>query len=155
MFIETVSDPQESSDVIAYTRCTFRRQAILVRYSCIFRMADQNTDPSASSHRGNRALIGIVCGNIVLFILTKLYFVQRNRKRDLRWNAMTIAQKEEYLRTTTDKGNKRYVKLRTMKAGADLDHRVDWTSVSCTRKLKTGIFVGLGCDRYAVCRNRS
>jgi hypothetical protein len=71
--------------------------------------ATRNTYLPFPSHRGNRALIGIVCGNIVLFILTKIYFVQRNRKRDLRWNAMTAEQKDEYLRTTTDKGNKRYV----------------------------------------------
>ncbi|PGH16708.1 hypothetical protein AJ79_01581 [Helicocarpus griseus UAMH5409] len=57
--------------------------------------------------RGNKALIGVACLNIVLFIATKLYYVQRNKSRERIWNAMTTEEKETYLATTTDKGNKR------------------------------------------------
>jgi hypothetical protein len=52
-------------------------------------------------------LIGICCLNIALFIGAKLYYMWRNKQRDEIWNQMTQAQKEEYLSTTEDKGNKR------------------------------------------------
>ena len=40
--------------------------------------------------RGNRALIGITCMNMVLYILTKAYYVHINGKRDKIWNAMSL-----------------------------------------------------------------
>ncbi|KAL1980538.1 hypothetical protein VTN96DRAFT_3983 [Rasamsonia emersonii] len=45
--------------------------------------------------------------NIFIYIFAKLYYILRNRYRDRKWNAMTPEQREEYLRTTTDRGNKR------------------------------------------------
>ncbi|CEJ90369.1 Putative Major facilitator superfamily transporter [[Torrubiella] hemipterigena] len=57
--------------------------------------------------RGNRQLIAILFMNIVLYFLTKLYYVYRNKSRDTKWNAMTEEQKLEYLATTKDEGNKR------------------------------------------------
>ncbi|PNP47043.1 hypothetical protein THARTR1_10548 [Trichoderma harzianum] len=57
--------------------------------------------------RGNRALLGIACMNIVIYILTKLYYVYRNRSRAKKWEAMTEEQRLNYLATTTDEGNKR------------------------------------------------
>lgn len=56
---------------------------------------------------GNRALLGIACGNVVIYVLVKLYYVSRNKSRDWKWDAMTDQQKTEYLATTTDEGNKR------------------------------------------------
>lgn len=56
---------------------------------------------------GNRALLGIACMNIVIYILTKLYYVWRNRSRAKKWDAMTEEQRLNYLATTTDEGNKR------------------------------------------------
>jgi len=44
---------------------------------------------------------------LVLYALTKLYYVKRNQYRDRKWNAMTEDQRVEYLSTTTDEGNKR------------------------------------------------
>jgi hypothetical protein len=52
-------------------------------------------------------LIGICCLNISLFVGAKLYYMWRNKRRDEVWNRMTLEQKEEYLSTTEDKGNKR------------------------------------------------
>lgn len=38
---------------------------------------------------------------------TKIFYVRTNRKRAAIWDAMDKQQREEYLNTTTDKGNKR------------------------------------------------
>ncbi|KAF1818375.1 phthalate transporter, partial [Dissoconium aciculare CBS 342.82] len=56
---------------------------------------------------GNAALIGIVVYNILVFAGIKVFYIWTNRKRDAVWNSMSDEQKEEYLQTTTDKGNKR------------------------------------------------
>ncbi|KAN0062857.1 hypothetical protein ACQY0O_004678 [Thecaphora frezii] len=58
-------------------------------------------------HRGNRVLIGIAVLSVVLFWLTKAYFMFRNRQRAKIWDSWTLEQKKEYLRTTKDQGNKR------------------------------------------------
>lgn len=39
--------------------------------------------------RGNRVLIGINAMVIVLFLLTKVYYVTKNKIRDRKWNAMS------------------------------------------------------------------
>ncbi|KAL2001521.1 hypothetical protein VTN02DRAFT_1662 [Thermoascus thermophilus] len=57
--------------------------------------------------RGNRTLVSLCVVNIALYIFAKVYYILRNRHRDRKWNAMTAAQREEYLATTTDEGNKR------------------------------------------------
>jgi hypothetical protein len=58
-------------------------------------------------YRGNKALLGLVAWNIVLFCGSKVYYEWRNKVRDEKWNAMTRDQRIHYLNTTTDKGNKR------------------------------------------------
>jgi len=45
--------------------------------------------------------------NIVLYLLTKAYYVLRNQQRDRRWNALSEAQQLDYLSISTDAGNKR------------------------------------------------
>ncbi|KAL1310640.1 hypothetical protein AAFC00_000908 [Neodothiora populina] len=57
--------------------------------------------------KGNRALLGVACFNIVLYLATKVYYVRRNKKRDEVWNKMTREERVEYLANTTDEGNKR------------------------------------------------
>ncbi|CRK15674.1 putative transporter like protein [Verticillium longisporum] len=57
--------------------------------------------------RGNRWLLTIACGNIVLYLSVKAYYVWRNEQRDRRWSAMTEDERLDYLSTTTDEGNKR------------------------------------------------
>ncbi|KXT13338.1 hypothetical protein AC579_6037 [Pseudocercospora musae] len=56
---------------------------------------------------GNAALIGICCYNILLFAGTKVFYVTVNSRRDRIWKAMSEEEKEEYLSTTKDQGNKR------------------------------------------------
>ncbi|QIW97774.1 hypothetical protein AMS68_003292 [Peltaster fructicola] len=58
-------------------------------------------------YRGNRVLIGICVANIFLFVGAKLFYVLINRHRERTWNAMSREEKEHYLATTTDQGNKR------------------------------------------------
>ncbi|KAL1297930.1 hypothetical protein AAFC00_006443 [Neodothiora populina] len=58
-------------------------------------------------YTGNKVLIGLTCYNIALFVGTKVFYVYVNRKRDLVWNAMSKEEKDHYMRTTTDQGNKR------------------------------------------------
>ncbi|KAF2645725.1 phthalate transporter [Massarina eburnea CBS 473.64] len=64
-------------------------------------------DDAPNYKRGNKALLGIACGNVGLYCATKAYYVWRNKSRDGKWASMTETQRLEYLETTTDEGNKR------------------------------------------------
>ncbi|TID16966.1 MFS general substrate transporter [Venturia nashicola] len=56
---------------------------------------------------GNKVLIAICCYNFALFIGAKLFYVHVNKKRAAVWDAMTHEERDVYLSTTRDKGNKR------------------------------------------------
>ncbi|KAL9618897.1 MAG: hypothetical protein Q9160_006422 [Pyrenula sp. 1 TL-2023] len=58
-------------------------------------------------HRGNSVLIGINFLAIALFVITKVYYVWKNRVRERKWNAMTAEERKHYLDNTNDEGNKR------------------------------------------------
>jgi hypothetical protein len=58
-------------------------------------------------HRGNRVLIGIVAVEILLFILTKIYYIKRNEWKERKWSAMTVEERKDYLANSLDRGNKR------------------------------------------------
>jgi hypothetical protein len=45
--------------------------------------------------------------NVVIYLLTKVYYVWRNKSREKKWNAMSEIERLEYLSTTKDEGNKR------------------------------------------------
>lgn len=64
-------------------------------------------DDAPNYKHGNRTLLGIAVGNIGIYLLTKAYYVWRNKSREKKWNAMTQEQQLEYLETTSDEGNKR------------------------------------------------
>jgi hypothetical protein len=57
--------------------------------------------------RGNKILITICAYNFVAFIGAKVYYVKTNKKRERVWKSMSTEEKETYLETTKDKGNKR------------------------------------------------
>ncbi|KAJ8115564.1 hypothetical protein OPT61_g2816 [Boeremia exigua] len=57
--------------------------------------------------RGNKVLIAICVYNFALFIGAKIFYVLVNKNRDTVWNSMSKEDKETYLETTKDKGNKR------------------------------------------------
>ncbi|UZJ53608.1 hypothetical protein CBS101457_002928 [Exobasidium rhododendri] len=65
------------------------------------------SDDKPYYHKGNKALIGIVTANIVLFWAAKAYYIYRNKQRAQVWDVWSKEEKEHYLQTTTDKGNKR------------------------------------------------
>ncbi len=44
---------------------------------------------------------------MVLYVATKVYYVQRNRVREKVWDAMSDDQKQHYLNTTRDEAAKR------------------------------------------------
>ncbi|CAM1505946.1 Fc.00g115830.m01.CDS01 [Cosmosporella sp. VM-42] len=64
-------------------------------------------DDAPQYKRGNRNLLAILCMNIVLYVLVKVYYVTRNKQRDRKWQSMTDDEKVNYLATTKDEGNKR------------------------------------------------
>ncbi|KAF2470728.1 MFS general substrate transporter [Lindgomyces ingoldianus] len=64
-------------------------------------------DDKPMYRRGNKVLIAICSYNFVLFVGTKLYYVRLNRKREKIWIEMSEEEKETYLETTKDRGNKR------------------------------------------------
>ncbi|KAF6806740.1 transporter YIL166C-like protein 3 [Colletotrichum sojae] len=65
------------------------------------------SDDAPLYKRGNRALLGIVCMNLVLYPLVKSYYAFRNKRRDRTWSGMSEEQRLAYLATTKDEGNKR------------------------------------------------
>lgn len=78
-----------------------------VQASNVFSTQIYRNDDKPFYYRGNKALLGLVAWNIVIFIAAKLYYVWKNQKRDQIWGSMTREERLEYLRTTNDKGNKR------------------------------------------------
>lgn len=57
--------------------------------------------------RGNKVLLALVGWNMVMTVFIKVYYMRRNKSREIIWNAMTQEEKENYLRNTKDEGNKR------------------------------------------------
>ncbi|KAM3068316.1 hypothetical protein ACMFMG_009456 [Clarireedia jacksonii] len=58
-------------------------------------------------HRGNTQLLIINITSILIFILTKIYYVTRNRIRDRKWNAMTPEEQQDYKLNTKLVGSRR------------------------------------------------
>jgi len=57
--------------------------------------------------KGNAALLAINILGILLFGLTKLYYMWRNRQRERIWNAMSEDEKADYIATTRVFGSAR------------------------------------------------
>lgn len=64
-------------------------------------------DDAPLYRRGNRVLFAIAWVSFALLILTKIYYVWRNKSRDKIWDSYTAEEKHNYRATTKDKGNKR------------------------------------------------
>lgn len=64
-------------------------------------------DDAPLYHRGNTVLFGIAFASLGLLLLTKVYYIWRNKSRDNIWNAMSEEEQIHYRATTKDKGNKR------------------------------------------------
>ena len=57
--------------------------------------------------RGNKVLLGLAALSIVWLLLIKAFYAWRNKQKERVWNAMTLSEKEHYLATTKDEGNRR------------------------------------------------
>ena len=64
-------------------------------------------DDAPLYHRGNVDLIGIAFGALFACVFAKYYYIWVNKKRDEKWNAMSIDEQEEYIRNPRHDGNKR------------------------------------------------
>lgn len=58
-------------------------------------------------HRGNTTLLGISFGTGVLLILTKFYYLARNRYKAKEWDKLTKEEQADYIHHTTDEGTRR------------------------------------------------
>lgn len=82
-------------------------------YNCMVQLGNiaanniYRTDDKPLYKRGNTQLFICSVAVVPLLLLVKAYYVWRNKTRDNIWNSMTVEQREEYVRSTTDKGNKR------------------------------------------------
>lgn len=57
--------------------------------------------------RDNKVLIAICAYNFALFIGAKIFYIMVNKEKEAVWSSMSLEDKETYLATTKDKGNKR------------------------------------------------
>jgi hypothetical protein len=64
-------------------------------------------DDKPHYRRGNRVLVGINVANIFIYILTKLYYIWRNKQKEKQWSALSKDEQINYLETTKDSGSKR------------------------------------------------
>jgi hypothetical protein len=65
------------------------------------------SDDSPLYRRGNSQLIAINITTIVVYALSKVYYLARNRWKKQQWDKMNSQEKATYLETTNDLGNKR------------------------------------------------
>lgn len=78
-----------------------------VQASTVFSSQIYRADDKPYYYKGNKALLGIVAWNIVIFVGAKIYYTTKNNRRDKVWNSWSREERIEYLRTTKDEGNKR------------------------------------------------
>lgn len=57
--------------------------------------------------RGNMNLFAINLLAIVLFLLTKAYYIWRNKQKDRVWNALSKEEQEHYIKNTRLQGSRR------------------------------------------------
>jgi predicted MFS family arabinose efflux permease len=61
-------------------------------------------DDRPKYRRGNRTLIGLNVAALFLFVFTKVYYVQRNKWKKNKWDAMSKEEQNDYIRNSTDEG---------------------------------------------------
>lgn len=64
-------------------------------------------DDKPRYRRGNRVLVAVSSANIVIYLGVRVYYKWVNKRRDGIWNSWTDEEKEAYVLTTKDEGNKR------------------------------------------------
>ncbi|PKS05694.1 hypothetical protein jhhlp_007961 [Lomentospora prolificans] len=58
-------------------------------------------------HRGNTQLVMLNFASIAVFLLTKAYYIYRNKQRDHVWNSMTQEERDDYVKNTKIVGSRR------------------------------------------------
>ncbi|KAK8078799.1 hypothetical protein PG994_002606 [Apiospora phragmitis] len=56
---------------------------------------------------GNKVLLGLISFNIVWAVGMKFFYILRNKSKEKLWSTMSRDEKDHYLNTTKDEGNKR------------------------------------------------
>jgi hypothetical protein len=64
-------------------------------------------DDAPLYHRGNTVLFALSILSLALFLFAKGYYVWENARREKKWSRMNAEEREEYIETTKDEGNKR------------------------------------------------
>ncbi|ORY63924.1 major facilitator superfamily domain-containing protein [Pseudomassariella vexata] len=78
-----------------------------VQTGSVFSAYVYREDDKPLYHRGNSTLLIINIVSIILFLLTKLYYVRRNKLKANEWNALTEEQQNEYRKNTRLQGSRR------------------------------------------------
>lgn len=65
------------------------------------------TQDAPDYRKGNKVILGLIAWTFCLIIAIKFYYMWKNESREKIWSAMSAAERDEYLSTTKDKGNKR------------------------------------------------
>lgn len=81
--------------------------ALPARELALTRLKIYRTDDAPYYRTGNKVILGIIAWTAVLIVAIKFYYKWRNSRRDKIWSGMTSEQRDEYLRTTKEQGNKR------------------------------------------------
>lgn len=78
-----------------------------VQSGAVFSAYVYRDDDKPLYRRGNSTLLIINLVSILVFLLTKLYYIYRNRQKERDWNALTEEEKVEYRKVTKMQGSRR------------------------------------------------
>ncbi|KAK9471680.1 major facilitator superfamily domain-containing protein [Dipodascopsis tothii] len=80
---------------------------IFVQFGNILAVNLYRADDGPFYHRGNKILLGIAAVNVSIALFLRWFFPHVNARRERIWSAMSDEQRQHYLRTTKDTGNRR------------------------------------------------
>lgn len=73
-------------------------------------ISSQIYQPADAKHyytKGNHVILYITIANLVLWAFAKAWLMWRNKQKAAKWDAFTPEERDHYLSTTTDGGNRR------------------------------------------------
>jgi hypothetical protein len=78
-----------------------------VQTGSIFSAYVYRDDDKPLYRRGNSTLLMVNLVSILVFLLTKAYYIYRNRQKERLWNTLTDEEKMEYRKVTKIQGSRR------------------------------------------------